>query len=71
MQTRVASLIEAWSNTFVGFAINALAGPFIYPLFGVSFSAAQNIGIVTIFTVISVARNYFTRRFFNKGVKRA
>lgn len=68
MQTRLGSLLEAWSNTLLGFAVNVLAAPFIYPLFGATFTFAQNIGIVLIFTAISVARSYVVRRWFNNRV---
>jgi hypothetical protein len=64
-QTRLGSLIEAWSNTFIGYWINVVAGLAIYPLFGASFSFTQNLGIGAVFTVISVARGYAVRRWFN------
>lgn len=66
MQSRLGSFIEAWSGTALGFVINLAASPVIYPVFGASFTFAQNIGIVSVFTVISVARGYVVRRWFNR-----
>jgi hypothetical protein len=65
MQTRLGSLIEAWANTFIGYWINVVLGLAIYPLFGASFSFAQNLGIGAVFTVVSIVRGYAVRRWFN------
>ncbi len=70
-QTRLGSLIEAWTNTFIGYWINVVAGLLIYPLFGAEFSFAQNMGIGLIFTVISIARGYVIRRWFNYQLTKA
>lgn len=70
-QTRLGSLIEAWTNTALGFLVNLAASFVVYPLFGVSFSLVQNLGIVTIFTVISVLRGYCVRRWFNRLLQKA
>lgn len=64
-QTKLGSLIEAWMNTLLGAFINLGASYIVYPLFGASFSFAQNVGIVAVFTVISVIRGYVVRRWFN------
>lgn len=69
-QTRLGSLIEAWSNTFIGYWLNVVLGLAIYPLFGASFSFTQNLGIGAVFTVISVARGYAVRRWFNSRASR-
>ena len=37
----------------------------IYPLFGVHIGLAANIGILTLFTIISLLRTYILRRTFN------
>lgn len=63
-QSRLESLIEVLVNIAIGFVITMAASPYIYPLFGVSFSAAQNFGLTMIFTALSVARGYVVRRFF-------
>lgn len=65
MQRRLHSFIEACLNTGLGFGISVLAGVFVYPLFGVSFSVIELTGITAIFTVISILRGYIVRRLFN------
>lgn len=69
-QTRVGSLIEAAMNTIIGFFVSLIAMPFILPVFDIHPSASTNLGIVSIFTVISVARGYVVRRFFNAWLRR-
>lgn len=64
-QSKSASLVEALSSTAIGFALSYIAGLFIFPLFGLSVSAAQNFWITVAFTVISIARGYVLRRLFN------
>lgn len=69
MQTRLESLIEVLANIAIGFMVTMLASPIIYPLFGVTFTVAQNFGLTLIFTVLSVVRGYIVRRWFNNNMK--
>lgn len=71
MQTRTETLIEAVLNTFIAFWVSYWAGVFLYPMFGFHPTPGQNALIVAIFSVISIARNYLIRRFFNARLKRA
>ena len=64
-QTRLGSLIEAIINVIIGFAINYTANMLIFPLFGFHISAGANFVLGLIYTVISVARSYCVRRWFN------
>jgi len=65
-QTRLGSLIEAWVNVFIGFWINFWANMLILPLMGfTSLTLTTNFVIGAIYTVISVARSYVIRRWFN------
>ena len=65
MQTRRQSLIETVVGVAIGFVLSMAASVVVYPLFGHSFTLAQNAGITVIFTVLSIARGYGVRRFFN------
>jgi hypothetical protein len=65
-QTRLQSLIEAWTNIAVGLGINLVANALIFPLFGWKISASQNITLGVIYTLISLARSYGLRRAFNR-----
>jgi hypothetical protein len=64
-QTRLGSFIEAWINVAIGFAINFCANLLILPLIGFHISVSQNLFIGVLYTVISVARSYAIRRWFN------
>lgn len=66
MQSKKQSFLEALSNTAIGFAISYASTFLVFPLAGVSSSAGTNLQITLYFTVISIARSYFLRRFFNK-----
>jgi hypothetical protein len=67
MQTKRLSLIEAVVNTGVGFLISLLTQICIVnPLFGLSLSFGNSLWITIIYTAISIARNYYTRRYFTK-----
>ncbi|MBD8531550.1 MULTISPECIES: hypothetical protein [unclassified Massilia] len=70
MQTRLGSLIEAIINVIIGFAINFTANMFIFPLFGFHITPGANLALGAIYTVISVARSYCVRRWFNAKLQR-
>jgi hypothetical protein len=65
MQSKRASLFESLFNTFSGFFLSLIVGYFLYPLFGMPQSFNSSFWITIIFTIISVARNYGSRRLFN------
>jgi hypothetical protein len=64
-QTRLGSFIEAWINVAIGFTINFVANLVILPLIGFHISVGQNLFIGVLYTLISVARSYVIRRWFN------
>ena len=70
-QTRVGSLIEVAINIAIGFAINWVANIFILPLYGFQITGGQAFSMGLIFTVISVARSYAIRRWFNGYLQRS
>ena len=65
-QSRRHSMLEAIINVVVGFSINFLLNMLVFPLFGWQISAAQNIALGVIYTVISIIRSYSLRRAFNR-----
>lgn len=70
-QSRIGSLVEAWVNVLIGFWINFFANLVILPMFGfTSLTVATNFVIGLLYTVISVARSYVIRRWFNAYLKR-
>lgn len=64
-QTRLGSLIEAFMNVLIGFGINFCANLVILPLFGYTPSLMDNFQIGLLYTVVSIARSYAIRRWFN------
>lgn len=65
MQTRLQSLFESVLNILIGAALSYLAQVLVFPLYGIHISWQQDIQIVVIFTVLSIARSYCLRRLFN------
>lgn len=70
-QSRLGSFIEALINVAIGFAINFVANIAILPLIGFHISVGQNLFIGVLYTLISVARSYAVRRWFNARIHRA
>lgn len=65
-QSKLGSFIEAWVNVFIGFWINFAANLVILPMFGFTgLTLATNFYIGLAYTVVSVARSYVIRRWFN------
>lgn len=71
MQTKLGSFIEAWINVVIGFTINFVANLLIFPLFGMEISLADNFLLGMIYTLVSVARSYVVRRWFNARIHQA
>lgn len=67
-QTKFGSLAEAAANIAVGFSINWCANMVVLPMFGLHVTGATAFHIGLVFTVISLARSYVLRRWFN-GLK--
>lgn len=66
MQSCLGSFIESNVNTFVGFAGSMLIWEFLVkPLWNLPTNLADNLAITCIFTVWSIVRGYFVRRYFN------
>lgn len=64
-QSRKGSVVEAMTNTAIGYGINFTANLLIFPLFGMHISLANNFVMGLIYTAISIARSYVLRRVFN------
>ena len=60
------SWLEAWVNIFIGFSINYLANLAILPLFGFHISLVNNFYMGLIYTGISLVRQFWLRRYFNR-----
>lgn len=66
-QTWLGSIVEAKTNIVIGFAINWTANMVFLPMFGFdTLTAAKAFGIGLVFTAISMLRQLFIRRVFNR-----
>jgi len=64
-QSKLESFIEACINTIIGFSITMVCLPIVNYICGIKMSGSQMTVSTFLFTIISVARGYFIRRFFN------
>jgi hypothetical protein len=65
MQSRKTSLIESFTQTFVGILVSFIIQLIIYPFLDIKVSVQQNIFITFVFTIASIIRGYLIRRYFN------
>ena len=70
MQTKIQSLIEATTNIVVGFALSVVVWQFLARYYGYDMPLSRNLEITCVFTVVSLIRSYFMRRWFNWYNKR-
>jgi uncharacterized membrane protein (DUF485 family) len=64
-QTKRQSAIETAASTAIGFVVAYFTNLIVLPAFGHPVTHGQNLGIATIFTVVSIVRGYGVRRLFN------
>ena len=70
LQTKRQSLIETLTNVAIGYLISFIANMLVLPLFGYNINLTDGVLISIIFTIISIVRGYFIRRFFNSKEKK-
>lgn len=68
-QSKRFSLLESIINTFIGLLVTLLVSPLIYWICNVKITIGQMTWATLLFTVVSIARNYFIRRIFNNFKK--
>ncbi len=64
-QSKLGSFIEACVNTAIGFIVTIIALPFVNYFCDIHMTGSQMGWSTFIFTIISVARGFVIRRFFN------
>lgn len=64
-QTRLQSLIETCCSTAIGYVVAIASQLVLFPLFDIHIELSANFVLGAWFTVISVARGYVIRRWFN------
>ena len=65
MQSGWMSLVESVTNIVVGYCLAVLTQVLVFPMFGLSVSLSENLGIGAVFTAISLIRSFALRRIFN------
>ena len=68
MQTRTHSLIESLTNVMIGYLVAVASQLIVFPWFDIFIPLADNLIIGCWFTLISLARSYAVRRWFNRRV---
>ena len=65
-QSRRHSVVETAASVAIGYLVAVASQVVIFPMFGVHLPLADNLTIGLWFTIVSVARGYAVRRFFNR-----
>jgi hypothetical protein len=60
------SMVEATASAGVGYLVAVAAQFAVFPMFGLKVGIVSNLGIGIVFTVVSIVRSYFLRRFFER-----
>lgn len=63
-QSRRHSLFEAVANVAIGYTVAVATQAVVFPLFGLSASTTDHLGIAAVFTAVSIVRSYVLRRVF-------
>ena len=63
-QSRLMSLVESLANVLVGYGVAVLTQVWVFPLFGLAVTIAENLLIGLVFTGVSIIRSYALRRSF-------
>lgn len=64
-QSRLHSLLETCASIAIGFVVSVLITAIVMPAYGHRVTFGENLQITAIFTVASILRGYYVRRFFN------
>ncbi len=65
LQSKLGSLYEAGMNIMIGYVVAISSQLVVFPLFNINIPFSDNLLIGLYFTVISLARSYVIRRWFN------
>jgi hypothetical protein len=64
-QSKRGSVIEAVTNTVVGYVLAVATQFAVFPIYGLKVGMAHNLGLGLAFTAVSLIRSYFLRRLFD------
>jgi hypothetical protein len=63
-QSRLMSLVESLANVAVGYGVAVMTQVFVFPVFGLEATLAENMMMGGVFTGVSIARSFALRRVF-------
>ena len=61
----MGTLVETLASIAIGFVVSLVITAVVLPAYGHHITVADNLQITAIFTVASIARGYWVRRWFN------
>ena len=67
-QTKLESLLESVVNILIGYFVALVSQIIVFPIVGIDVPISTNLIIGFWFTLISLARSYVIRRWFNAGL---
>jgi hypothetical protein len=70
-QSKASSLVESVINVIIGYGVAIASQIAVFPMFGIQVALSTNFAIGAWFTVISLARSYVIRRWFNNMARNA
>ena len=70
MQSRLMSLIESLTNVAIGMVVSFFGQIVVSHWYNLPLNFAQNIEIVLFFTMLSMLRSYFVRRWYNRRTRK-
>ena len=65
-QSKRGSLVEAVTNTVVGYGLAVATQFAVFPVFGLRVGVVEDLGLGLIFAAVSLIRGYALRRVFNR-----
>lgn len=70
-QSKLESFIETCINTAIGYLVALISQLIVFPMVDIHVPLSTNLEIGAWFTMISIARGYVIRRWFNARLKSA
>jgi hypothetical protein len=70
-QSRLESIIESIVNVIIGSAVGLVSQVIIFYFYDIKVPWSANIGILFWFTMVSIARSYVVRRWFNNRLRKS
>ena len=64
-QSKTKSMIETCASIAIGFVVSLILTALVLPAYGHAVTLGDNLQITAIFTIASIVRGYFVRRWFN------